>query len=120
MEGNNIIIDEETKKLLNTPLPDPPCHPAYKTDSCRDCKGFKSGCVDLLNYKSIWDKYNSHNILDYAIQLRLIRRTNKEINNMLIAVRDLIAQLPKEVTEVLGDEIYGWPKNLFKEDINNA
>ena len=47
MKGNKIIIDEETKKLLNTPLPDPPCHPDYKADSCRDCKGFKSRCVDF-------------------------------------------------------------------------
>ena len=117
MEGNKIIIDEDTKELLNTPLPDSPCS-TCKGSNCLNRIGQE--CVDLKKYKSVWDNYNYHHVLDYAIQIRLIRRTNKEINDLLIKVRDLIAQLPKEVTEVLDDEIYGWPKNVFGEDINNV
>ena len=42
------------------------------------------------------------------------------INRHGVTFSHNIAQLPKEVTEVLGDEIYGWPKNVFGEDINNV
>lgn len=110
------IITERDKELLNNPFPENPC----SSCKCEKCNGIKNSCSAYIRYNTVVKTYEDENILQYATKLRDIRHINAEINKLLSRVKSIIADIPPAVIEVLNDEIYGWPKNVFGKDINNV
>lgn len=108
------IISEEDKKLLNTPFPDNPCH------SCNERCNCTNSCDKSIKFNETVAKYKSSGVYQYALMIRDIRNTNSEINELMERVREIIRDIPTDITQILSDDIYGWPKNLFGEDINNV
>ena len=85
---------KEELELLSQPLPDSPCN------KCRDSE-FCLGCPEYEQFKIITKKYEEKGVLEFAIDLSMIRNIQKKISKWKKESDEIRDGLPEQLKDLV-------------------
>ena len=88
-----ILFDKSDLKMLSKPIPDNPCSTCRESFAC-------GGCPEAHAYEEEIKPYKDAGIFDYAVKLKNISHTDKQIRELRNQLESDLNTLPEELKSI--------------------